>query len=111
MIVNVTFSDIARTLRAINRDSWQVKVIVKVTSKHIICVDEDNEVEFFRCYHENTRGFFTKLHLLNQAMLNYDYEDIDIIRPRRTQKFSYKMFKLWKKANEIKLLKLLSMPS
>lgn len=107
MLHNITFSDISRLLRKINRESWFVKVLVIVTSRHIICVDTDNKVEFFRCYYDNTKKFYVQLSLLYQAMLNYDFDDIGPIRPEKSNKYSVKLYRLWKQANETKLLKLL----
>lgn len=106
MIVNVTFSDIARKIRDINRESWLVKVCVVVTTRHIVCIDTDGEVEFFRYPTDNTRAFQTKLYMLHQAILNHDYFDCGVIRPKLTKRYSKKLHDLWKKANEIKSLKL-----
>lgn len=106
MIVNPSFSDIAKRIQKINRESYLVNICAIVTSRYIVCVDTDNEVEFFRFYHENTKAFLGKLTLLYYAMLEYDYSDIGKIRPNPLRRTSKKLYELWKKANEQKLLKL-----
>lgn len=106
MIVNVTFSDIARKIKDINRESWLVKVCVVVTTRHIVCIDTDGEVEFFRYPTDNTKAFQTKLYMLHQAILNYDYSDLGKIRHPKNLRYSKKLYELWKKANELKSLKL-----
>lgn len=106
MIVNVTFKDIARRIALINRESWLVKICVIVTTRHIICVDTDGEVEFFRYPVDNTKDFYTKLYMLYQGMLNHDYYDIGQIRPNIKKRYSKKLIDLWKQANQKKSLKL-----
>lgn len=107
MIVNPSFKDIARKLKEINKQSWAVKVCVVVTTRHIICIDTDGEVEFFRYPVDNLKAFLTKLFILHQAMLNFDYKDLGPIRVNISHRYSKKLFELWKLANEKKYLKLL----
>lgn len=107
MIKNVTFSDIARNIQKINRLSWLVKVCVVVTTRHIICIDTDGEVEFFRYPVNNTKAFQQKLFILYSAMLNADYSDCGKLRVKLNKKYSQKMLDLWQVANQKKLLKLL----
>ena len=107
MIVIATFKDIARRISLINRESYLVKICAVVTPRHIICIDTDNKVEFFRVYIDNVNGFYKKLWMLYQAMLNFDYNDLGKIRPHKTKSHSKKLLELWKQANEKKLLKLL----
>lgn len=106
MIKLVKFSDIARRISLINRTSWNVKICAVVTTRHIICIDTDGEVEFFRAYIDNPKLFYDKLWMLFQAMLNFDYYDVESTRVHKTQRYSKKLIDLWKKANEIKSLKL-----
>lgn len=111
MIINYTFKDIASSIKKLNKDSWLVKICVVVTTRHIICVDTDNEVEFFRYPVENVNAFYNKLYILRQAMYHFDYKGCGKIRPKVTKKYSNKLLTLWKKANEIKSSKLLSTQS
>lgn len=104
MIVNPSFSDIAKKIQKINRESYLVKVCVIVTARYVICVDTDNQVEFFRFYHENLKAFLGKLIHLYYAMLEYDYSDIGKIRPNQFKRTSKKLYELWKEANQKKSL-------
>lgn len=106
MIQLVKFSDIARRISLINRESWNVKICAVVTTRHIICIDTDGEVEFFRTYIDNPKKFYNQLWMLYQGMLNHDYFDIESSRIHKTKRYSKKLIDLWKKANEIKSLKL-----
>lgn len=106
MIVLVSFKDIARRIALINRESWKVKIHAIVTTRHIICMDTDNQIEFFRYPVDNVRAFYQKLWMLYHAMLNFDYKDIGKIRPNKQKRYSLKLQELWIKANEIKLSKL-----
>lgn len=106
MIVNPTFTDIARHIKEINKISWLVKVCVVVTTRHIICITTDGDVEFFRYPTDNVKAFLNKLFILRQAMLNFDYKDLGPIRVNISHRYSKKLFELWKQANENKLLKL-----
>lgn len=101
-----TFRDIANAIKRINTESWLVKVSVVVTTRHIICIDTDGEVEFFRYSVDNTKSFMLKLHLLHQAMLHFDYEGCGKLRVNLTKKYSNKLYELWNKANILKLQKL-----
>lgn len=101
-----TFRDIANSIKRINTDSWLVKISVVVTTRHIICIDTDGNVEFFRTTVDNVKFFMTKLFSLHQAVLNYDYSDVGKIRPKVNTRYSNRLFNLWKQANEKKLLKL-----
>ena len=92
MIVNPTFSDIARKIKEINQQSWYVKICVVVTTRHIICIDTDGEVEFFRFYTENTKAFMNKLFILQQAMYNFDYKELGPIRLNISHRYSNKLF-------------------
>ena len=105
--MNPTFKDIARKLKEINQQSWAVKVCVVVTTRHIICIDTDGEVEFFRYPVDNLKAFMLKLFMLQQAMMNFDYKDLGPIRFNISHRYSQKLFNLWKQANEKKYLKLL----
>jgi len=106
MILNVSFKDIARRIALINRETWNVKICVVVTTRHIICKDTDGFVEFFRYPVDNTNAFYNKLFMLYQAMLNHDYYDVGKIRPNIKKRYSKKLIELWKQANEKKSLKL-----
>lgn len=106
MIVLVTFQDIARRIKLINSCAWLVKVCVVVTTRHIICLDTDGEVEFFRTPVDNTKAFYNKLWMLYNAMLRFDYYNLGKVRFQYTKRYSLKLFELWKKANEIKSSKL-----
>lgn len=106
MIQLVKFSDIARRIALINRSSWEVKICAVVTTRHLICMDTDGEVEFFRSYIDNPKKFHDMLWMLYQAMLNSDYYDIASTRIHKSKRYSKKLIELWKKANELKLLKL-----
>lgn len=106
MLHSITFSDISNRLKKMNRESWLVKIHVVVTTRHIICLDTDNEVEFFRYPSDNTQSFYLKMYTLYQAMLNCDYSDVGKIRPPINKRYSKKLFELWKLANLKKQQKL-----
>lgn len=108
MIKLITFSDIAKKIGQINKDSYLVKICVVVTRNHLICLDTENAVEFFRVYVDNTTKFMNQLHLLYWAMIHHDYEDVKLgTRVNKSNKrYSSKLFNLWKQANEKKLSKL-----
>ena len=106
MIMNPTFSDIARKIKEINLQSWAVKICVVVTTRHIVCIDTDGEVEFFRYPTNNLKSFMNKLFILQQAMYNFDYKNLGPLRINISHRYSQKLFNLWKLANEKKFLKL-----
>lgn len=106
MHVNLSFKHIADKLALINRESYFVKIHVVVTPRHIICLDTDNQVEFFRFYVDNLNAFYQKLWMLYWAMLAHDYSGIGLIRPKVNKRYSKKLFDLWKQANEKKSLTL-----
>ena len=106
MIVNPTFKDIANKLKEINKQSWLVKICVVVTTRHIVCITTDGDVEFFRLPADNLKAFMTKLFILQQAMYNFDYKDLGPIRVNISHRYSKNLFELWKQANVNKLSKL-----
>lgn len=106
MIVLLRLSDLVRKIRDINRDSWLVKVKMVITHRYIICTDVDDNVEFIRLRNDAVESFYIKLSSLYWAMLAHDYSGIGKIRPKRSNRYSKKLFELWKTANEKKLLTL-----